>query len=64
MASEKKSNGKDLGTPIGIVAGLTIILIGIYLQKTSATFPQKLNWFISSSAVSYTHLTLPTKLEV
>ena len=51
MASEKKSNGKDLGTPIGIVAGLTIILLGIYLQKTSATFPQKLNWFISSSAL-------------
>ena len=51
MASEKKSNGKDLGTPIGIVAGLIIILIGIYLQKTSATFPQKLNWFISSSAL-------------
>ena len=43
MASEKKSN-KDLGTPIGIVAGLIIILIGIYLQETSATF-SKINWF-------------------
>ena len=37
MASEKKVTKKDLGTPIGIVAGLIIILIGIYLQKTSAT---------------------------
>jgi len=27
MASEKKSNGKDLGTPIGIASGLIIPLI-------------------------------------
>ena len=50
MASDKKSDGKDLGTPIGIVAGAIIILIGIYLQKTSADFITKLNWFLSSSS--------------
>ena len=51
MASEKKSNGKDLGTPIGIVAGMIIILVGIYLQETSATFIKKLGWFWSNSAL-------------
>jgi len=51
MASDKKSDGKDLGTPIGIVAGVIIILTGIYLQKTSANFITKLNWFISSSSL-------------
>ena len=42
MASEKKSNGKDLGTPIGIVAGLIIILIGIALQETSELLSKNL----------------------
>ena len=51
MATEQKNNGKDLGTPIGIVSGAIIILTGIYLQKTSAVFITKLNWFLSSSAL-------------
>ena len=51
MASEKKSSGKDLGTPIGIISGAIIILIGIYLQTTSAKFITKLNWFLSSSSL-------------
>ena len=51
MATEEKNNGKDLGTPIGIVSGAIIILTGIYLQKTSAVFITKLNWFLSSSAL-------------
>ena len=29
MAADKKSNGKDLGTPIGIMIGFTVILIAI-----------------------------------
>ena len=41
MDLEKKNIGKDLGTPIGIVAGLIIILIGIYLQKNICNLSSK-----------------------
>ena len=51
MAADKKSNGKDLGTPIGIVAGAVIILSGIALQETSANFIQRLRWFGSTSSL-------------
>ena len=37
MASEKKSNGKDLGTPIGIVAGLILFLAGFIYKKHQQT---------------------------
>ena len=51
MASEKKSNGKDLGTPIGIAAGIVIIFVGIALQKSSADFSERIVWFWSPSAL-------------
>ena len=50
MASEIKNRGKDLGTPVGIVLGVIIILIGIQLQESDKNFLTRMSWFLQSSS--------------
>ena len=54
-----KEKGRDIFYPIinaVIIAGVIIWFIGLYYLMIKAGIPYQ--------AVSYTHLTLPTKLEV
>ena len=50
MASEIKKKGKDLGTPVGIVLGVIIILIGIQLQESDKNFFTRMSWFLQASS--------------
>jgi len=50
MASEIKNRGKDLGTPVGIVLGVIIILIGIQLQESDKNFLTRMSWFLQASS--------------
>ena len=50
MASEIKKKGKDLGTPVGIVLGVIIILIGIQLQESDKNFLTRMSWFLQASS--------------
>ena len=50
MASEIKKKGNDLGTPVGIVLGVIIILIGIQLQESDKNFLTRMSWFLQASS--------------
>ena len=59
MAEKNVNAKKDFGSPLGIILGIIVFIIGVALQDKIFT----ISGFITNP-VSYTHLTLPTNREV
>ncbi len=52
MAADKKNNGKDLGTPIGIIIGVSVILIAIGIASVEGISQRdKFSWFFGIQIV-------------